>query len=194
MHRVQIVCRELDIEKDIEWIPTQPYESPQHLLEQNPLSKVPTLVTDTGLSLFPGHLIYEYLDSMAGPKLYPTTASDRWTALRLLSLGEGLWDTTVIWNNERKRTNEKASESHLYRYMAAILRILELLEKEAHTFNTFNIGHISIAGTLGFLEFAHQRDVDTNPFGSTIPNIRQNRPNLCHWYDKIRQRPSFRES
>ena len=88
VHRVQIVCRELGIEKDIEWVPTQPYESPQHLLERNPLSKVPTLVTDTGLCLFPGHLIYEYLDSMAGPKLYPTDEDDRWAALRLLSVGE----------------------------------------------------------------------------------------------------------
>ncbi len=56
------IVRGLDgrIEKHI----SNPHASPADLLADNPLSKVPCLVTDDGLSLFGSQLICEYLDSL----------------------------------------------------------------------------------------------------------------------------------
>ena len=53
------------------------------LLPVNPLSKVPTLVTDDGESLFDSPVICEYLDSLGdSPALFPAAGPARWTALR----------------------------------------------------------------------------------------------------------------
>ena len=43
---------------------TNPHASPADLVADNPLSKVPCLITDDGLSLFGSQLICEYLDSL----------------------------------------------------------------------------------------------------------------------------------
>ncbi len=59
----------------------------------NPLGKVPCLVTDDGLSLFDSRVICEYLDSLhGGPKMFPAGGSLRWTALRRQAEGDGILD------------------------------------------------------------------------------------------------------
>src|SRR3954449_7515529 len=45
-------------------IPTNPHMSPPDLIADNPLSKVPCLVTEDGVSLFGSQLICEYIDSL----------------------------------------------------------------------------------------------------------------------------------
>ena len=51
-----------------------PHASPADLVADNPLSKVPCLVTDDGLSLFGSQLICEYLDSLGEElPLFPGT-------------------------------------------------------------------------------------------------------------------------
>jgi glutathione S-transferase len=53
-------------------VATNPHESPAELLRDNPLSKVPCLVTDDGVSLPDSPIICEYLDSIGtGEKLLP---------------------------------------------------------------------------------------------------------------------------
>jgi hypothetical protein len=108
VHRVEVVARELGLYDAITWERAMPYDRPTHLTDQNPLSKVPTLITEGGVALFPGTLIYEYLESIAGPKLYPTSADERWPAMQLLSLGEGLWDMTKGPKPSNHRNNVPA--------------------------------------------------------------------------------------
>ncbi len=191
LHRVQIVARELGLYDSITWEVAQPYDRPQALLDQNPLSKVPTLVTDDGLALFPGTVIYEYLESLAGPKLYPTDPALRWKAMQLLSLGEGLWDTTVQWNNERKRPPAEQSPGQLERYRATIGRVIARLEALAPPWDDFHIGHISVAGCFLFFDFRRGRDLATNEFGSVMPDFYSDRPHLTAWLAEVRKRPSF---
>ena len=67
------IVRGLDgrIEKHL----TNPHESPADLVADNPLSKVPCLITDDGLSLFGSQLICEYLDSLGDElPLFPEQA------------------------------------------------------------------------------------------------------------------------
>ena len=52
------------------------------LMQDNPLSKIPTLVLDDGLALFDSVVICEYLDHLAGGSLYPVAGPARWQALR----------------------------------------------------------------------------------------------------------------
>ncbi len=191
VHRVQIVARELGLYDAITWERAQPYERPAHLTDQNPLSKVPTLITDDGLALFPGMVIYEYLESLAGPKLYPSDPAARWPAMQVLSLGEGLWDMTVQWNNERKRPPAEQSPEQRERYLAAIHRVIDHLEALAPSWHDFHIGHIAVAGCFNFFDYRRGRDLATNEFGSVMPDFSDGRSNLMRWLADVRQRPSF---
>ncbi len=79
---------------------SNPHASPEDLLADNPLSKVPCLVTDDGLSLFGSQLICEYLDSLGDAlPLFPAQGAARWRALKFQSLGDGILDAV----NERFR-------------------------------------------------------------------------------------------
>ena len=65
------------------------------LLEFNPLSKVPTLITDDGARLYDSPVICEYLDSVgSAPKLFPAAGPARWKAITQQALGDGILDAT----------------------------------------------------------------------------------------------------
>src|SRR3977135_202837 len=60
------------------------------LLDFNPLSKVPTLVTDDGAMLYDSPVICEYLDSIgSAPKLFPPAGPPRWKWGCPVGLGAG---------------------------------------------------------------------------------------------------------
>src|ERR1700759_1413797 len=81
------------LDGQIEKIPTNPHVSPPDLIADNPLSKVPCLVTDDGVPLFGSQLICEYLDSLGDElPLFPNRGAPRWRALRFQSLGDGILD------------------------------------------------------------------------------------------------------
>src|SRR4029078_9852178 len=65
------------------------------LLKYNALSKVPTLITDDGMSIFDSPVICEYLDSIGdAPKLFPSAGPARWKALTQEALADGILDAT----------------------------------------------------------------------------------------------------
>ncbi|HEU0202563.1 MAG TPA: glutathione S-transferase N-terminal domain-containing protein, partial [Burkholderiaceae bacterium] len=75
----------------------------ERLMQDNPLSKIPTLVLDNGFTLFDSVVICEYLNDLAGGSLFPRQGADKWQALRWHALGDGLLDVLILWRNERER-------------------------------------------------------------------------------------------
>ena len=73
------------------------------LMEDNPLSKIPTLVLPDGFALFDSAVICEYLNDLAGGSLFPSHGNDKWQALRWHAFGDGLLDAAILWRNERER-------------------------------------------------------------------------------------------
>ena len=60
------------IEGRIALLATNPHLSPPELLRDNPLSKIPCLITDDGIAVYDSRVICEYLDSLApSPRLIP---------------------------------------------------------------------------------------------------------------------------
>jgi glutathione S-transferase len=105
------------------------------LMTENPLSKIPTLVLDDGTVLYDSPVICEYLDSLHdGPKLFPSDAGARMTALRRQALGDGFLDFLLLWRNERERA--QPSEAHL----------------------AFSIGHVAVGCALSYLDFRFAAD------------------------------------
>ena len=65
------------------------------LAKDNPLAKVPTLVTDDGMALYDSPVICEYLDSIGdAPKLFPPAGPARWKALQQEALADGILDAS----------------------------------------------------------------------------------------------------
>src|ERR1700737_4903449 len=93
VRKVMVLAHEHGIVDRIELVPTtvSPVQANDSLAVENPLMKVPSLVTDDGQVLFDSPVICEYLDGLAASgKLFPAAGPARWTALRQQALGDGI--------------------------------------------------------------------------------------------------------
>src|SRR5713226_5361392 len=114
VRKVMIVAHELGLTDRITLLRTVVATTRPHLplMEENPLSKIPTLVLDDGTVLYDSPVICEYLDSLhSGPKLIPTDLQARMVALRRQALGDGFLDFLLLLRNERERKHP--SEVHV---------------------------------------------------------------------------------
>lgn len=169
------------IEGRIQTVETNPHESPPVLLRDNPLSKVPCLVTEDGLALFDSPVICEYLDSVGDemPLFPPGGSAARWRALRFQAIGDGTMDATVTRRLDQGRPRDAARDIVIARQEAAIARTLDALEADPPT-SHLDIGTITVACALGYLDvrFAECR-------------WREGRPKLAHWHEGMAARPEL---
>lgn len=162
---------------------SNPHESPDDLLADNPLSKVPCLVTDDGLSLFGSQLICEYLDSIGDElQLFPAQGAPRWRALKFQSLGDGIMDAAVPWRGEQARPQEEARDKQMARYRDAITRAVDTLERDP-PHKTVDIGSITVACALGYLDFRFA----SHPW-------RPGHPKLAAWYEAFARNKGLAET
>lgn len=153
------------------------------LMQDNPLSKIPTLVLDDGFTLFDSVVICEYLDELGGGTLFPRQGSDKWQALRWQALGDGLLDVLILWRNERERAVPLQDLIDAFELKTGA--VLKQLDDEAQALEEtpFSIGHIALGCTLGYLDYR---------FGTF--GWRTLAPRLADWHARIRARPSFRQT
>jgi glutathione S-transferase len=171
------------LDGQIEKHTSNPHESPADLVADNPLSKVPCLVTDDGLTLFGSQLICEYLDSLGDElPLFPGHGAPRWRALKFQSLGDGILDAAVAWRGEQGRPREPARDALIGRYKAAIRRTVDALEADPPSKHV-DIGAITVACGLGYLDFR---------FGSDP--WRPGHPKLTAWHDGFARNRSLAET
>ncbi|MDE0727750.1 MAG: glutathione S-transferase N-terminal domain-containing protein [Alphaproteobacteria bacterium] len=68
----------------------------EEVSRNNPLGKMPTLISREGTTLIDSALICEYLTSLAPEAaLLPDMGPERWRVLQLQALAQGLMDATV---------------------------------------------------------------------------------------------------
>ena len=160
------------LDGQINKIPTNPHVSPPDLVADNPLSKVPCLVTEDGVSLFGSQLICEYLDSLGDElPLFPPQRPTRWRALKFQSLGDGILDAAVPCRGEQGRPQEAARDAVIARYKDVIKRTVDVLEADP-PHKHVDIGSITIACALGYLDFRFGDD-----------RWRDGHPKLAAWYE-----------
>ena len=125
------------------------------LLAVNPLSKVPTLVTDDGVALYDSPVICEYLDSLGDVKrLYPAPGPARWTALRRAALGDGIMDASQPRRREIALPQDEGRVGYIDLQRGKVARAMEVLEAEADSLSGLaTIGEITIGCALGYLDF-----------------------------------------
>ncbi len=170
------------VEGRITRIDTNPHASPPELLRDNPLSKVPCLVTGDGLALFDSPVICEYLDSIGDATLFPPSGPARWRALKLQAIGDGIMDAAVARRMDQARPAEEARTQFMERQAKAVSRALDVLEADTLA-NHLDIGTVSVACALGYLDFRFADDA-----------WREGRPGLTKWYAAMEQRPEIKDT
>jgi glutathione S-transferase len=151
------------------------------VMADNPLSKIPTLVTDDGTPLYDSDVICEYLDSLCNGGLFPPAGAERWTVLRWNALASGLLDALVLWRNERLRPDGHRSLPTLEAYAQKTAATLDTIEREIEAFARlrFSIGHIALGCAFGYLDLR---------FGDL--DWRTGHPTSARWMAQFMQRPS----
>lgn len=186
VRKVMVTAIETGLDKDIEKIPTNPWDAATDLPADNPIGKVPALKLDSGETLFDSPVICEYLDSQhGGEKLFPAAGGARWNVLRLHALADGILDAAVLRLLEGKRPAELQSKDWAERQKQAIARSLNELEKKSDQLDgkPATIAHVACGCALGYLDFRFPAD-----------NWRDGRPKLSQWYEEFSQRASMRET
>ena len=133
--------------------------------EFNPLSKVPTLVTDDGLHLYDSPVICEYLDSIgSAPKLFPAAGKARWIALTQQALGDGILDATQPRRREIALPQDDGRKSYIELQQGKVKHALAELEKQAPG-ASFAVRSSATAEDLPDASFAGQQETYLNISG-----------------------------
>lgn len=185
VRKVRVLLLETGLEDRVELIDTQvtPTNPNAELNVDNPIGKVPVLLTENGMALYDSPVICEYLDSLhSGTKMFPVNGVSRWLALRRQALGDGLLDAAILGRYESTlRPAAKLWQDWLDAQIGKIDRSLDAMEAEALQLEgVINIGTITIACALGYLDFRYSE-----------MNWRSKRPALTAWFDDFSRRPSM---
>lgn len=187
VRKVMVCLHELGLDERVERVRSvgaMLRPNPQ-IMRDNPLSKIPTLVLDDGSSLFDSVVICEYLDALAGGRLFPAQGEEKWRALRWHAFADGLLDVLILWRNEVDRSEQQRSAELIAAFRVKTEASLRRLESEAEALGAapFSIGHIALGCALGYMDFR-------------FPCLqwRDGAPRLAGWYAEVAARSSFRST
>ena len=169
------------IEARMEIVLTNPHASTPDLLADNPLSKVPALVTDDGRPVFDSRVICEYLDTIGeAPPLFPPTGSNaRLAALVRQALADGVMDAAVARRMRFGKPMDETRLAYIARQKAAVDRGLAAMEADPPE-GLDDIGAIAVACTLGYLDFRFADE----PW-------RAAHPRLTVWFSEVSRLPAL---
>ncbi|WP_441863333.1 glutathione S-transferase [Phaeovulum sp. W22_SRMD_FR3] len=124
------------------------------VLADNPLGKIPALVTEEGLVLFDSRVICAYLSLRAGGALVPADPEAQIRQLRWEALGDGLTDILLLWRTELTRDTgpwQAVTEG----WQTKVRAVIAQLEAEADALRAapFGVGQIAVICALGQLDF-----------------------------------------
>lgn len=185
VRKVAVTAIETGLDDRIERVETNVWDPATDIFEANPLGKVPALVTDDGAVLCDSPLICEYLDSLSdGDKLIPATGPERWRALELQALADGIMDAAVARTIEtRMRPEALRWDGWLERQRDKIAKAADLLERDAaagRLDGQVTLGSIALGCALAYVDFRFAED-----------GWRNGRPKLAAWFETFSQRPSM---
>jgi glutathione S-transferase len=187
VRKVTVTAIEAGLDGRIERVPTE-FDRPEDgLARDNPLGRVPTLITDEGRPIIESSVICAYLDGLHdGPKLVPIAGEARQTALWLEALADGMTESAIAVQRERARPQEKYWEDWEDRNWTKVERTLDALEANAALLDgPLTIGQIALGCGLGWM---------LRRLGDKLDGWDARWPGLAAWYAGFSQRPSMIET
>lgn len=165
---------------------TSPTLRNPEVFAENPLGKVPVLMRPGMPSLFDSDVICAYLDTLHrgrlhdGRRLIPQEGEERWHALRMQSVAQGIADAGIAVRWETVRRPEPLRYPPLRDgYVDKLIASYDWLERELDAAAPLHVGHIAVATALAWIEFR------------ALPAFRDNRPKLTTWFAAFEQRQSM---
>jgi glutathione S-transferase len=184
--KVRIAMRMLGLADTIRVENTDTMDPKDSVRRQNPLGKIPVLILEDGTALYDSRVILEYLDDRAGGgRIIPRAGAERFAALHLQAIGDGIMDAGVLQIYEQRWRPEARREPRWVEHQAGkIARALDLLEQEPPPLAPMiHVGHITLASALGYLDFR---------FGE---GWRAGHPRLVQWLGEFAAKvPAFAET
>ena len=195
VRKVMIAAIERDIENQIELIEAnigfadrtlKVVES--DLTNYNPSGRVPTLITDSGESIYDSTVIVYYLDTIGEAlPIIPINNQDKIRALKLDALVQEVLDSLRLTSHENRRKKNERLPNYLEALDSKIKRGLIILEEEVLSFssvtpNPLDLGVISVATLIGTIKRNSQSKYN-------IP-----RKNIDKWFERIELRKSLIET
>ena len=152
----------------------------QMVVPENPLMKIPALVTDDGQVLFDSRVICEYLDTLAdGGRFFPADGPARWTALRRQALGDGIADAVILCSYEQRRPEDRRWSGWTDAQTLKVHQGLAAAEAEGLS-GPLRIGQVAIACAISYLDLRFPED-----------GWRERHPRLAAWYRDMEQLPAM---
>jgi glutathione S-transferase len=188
VRKVRIVMAEKKIE--YEFVPENVWSPDTNIQHSNPLGKVPCLVMEDGGAMFDSRVIVEYLDTLTPVgKLIPAQGRERAGVKCWEALCDGVLDAAVLARLEKTlRPEAQQSQEWIDRQMGKIHAGLKAMsagfaDTPFCAGNQYTLADIAVGCTLGWLSFR-------------FPEIawRDDYPNLAKLFEKLSERPSFKDT
>ncbi len=188
VRKVMVCAKETGVIDRIQLAPVTitPVNLDDGLNADNPLGKVPCLVSDDGMPIFDSRLICEYIDSQHdGPKLIPADGTARWRTQRIHALCDGILDAGILSLYElRLRPEEKKFDPWFDAQQLKIKRGVAALADDAGDFgDRIDMATIAAGVTLAYLDFRF-----------TNIDWRADHPVLAEFYGPFSERASMQET
>jgi glutathione S-transferase len=180
--KVRIALSLLGLEGEVRVEPADTGDPNDSLRTQNPLGKLPVLIIEDGTAFYDSRVILDYLDDRAGGgRIIPREAGQRFAALRLQALCDGILDASILTVYEgRWRPPERHESKWLEHQAGKVTRALAVLEAAPPPLGAKSaiphVGQIALARVLSY------RDLR---FGGTW---RGDHPRLVAWLDDFAAR------
>jgi len=184
--RIVLAEKKLDCELILEnvWAPDTTIQS------SNPLGKVPCLILEDNICMFDSHVIVEYLDTLTPvSKLIPSHGRERAAVKCWEALADGILDAAILVRLElTQRPLEKQSNEWIARQMSKVHAGLKAMsaalgESAFCSGAHYSLSDVCVGCALGWLSFRFP-DLDW----------RSDYPNLARLFEKLSERPSFKET
>ncbi|KQS96658.1 MULTISPECIES: glutathione S-transferase [unclassified Rhizobium] len=149
--------------------------NPPHLIDNNPLGKIPTLITTDEKAIFDSRVIMQFIDRETKGKLYPRNAQKRTEVEMLEALCDGICDCLLaIVYEKRFHPPEKIHQPWIDRQWEKVTRALDHLNANMpKTAAKLHAGHFAMAAMLRYIELRFTGE------------WQRGRPKLKNWMQKF---------
>jgi glutathione S-transferase len=179
-----VSAHELGLRERLELVPAaaHPVNRDRALVAQNPLGKIPTLVTPQGLVMYDSRVICDYLNAQGDGRLLPPAGAARWEALIDQALADGLMDAAVLtrYENAVRPESLRWNDWIVGQLDKVTCGLVEIERRAPHLTGRIDVGTIAIGCALGYLDFR---------FASL--KWRERSPKAAAWFAEFAQRDSM---
>lgn len=182
---VRVMASETGLALDMVTVKVHPVDPNPAVVEVNPGARIPAAILHDGSMLYDSRSIARWIAAWpdATIQLYPE-GDALWQVLRRESMAHGALDAAILLHYElRLRPEDKLWPEWVEGQEGKIRRFVVAVAGELHDLNAMDAASISLACTLGYLDFRH-----------AALDWRNGQLALAEWYAEFAARPSMQNS